>query len=161
MDSLVIVAPPGDTIWANVDADGWPLIPPTQLTLHRTSKQDERSRQIVWALDGKRIGELLYGQTRTIEIAPGPHRLRAHNTLVWKTVAFEAEPGSHVHFTVWNQSWGWYYVMLFFLGAAPLWLGLAPGRPDTQEAGDRRRDWVRARRRAENGAERSRAEGST
>jgi hypothetical protein len=52
-----------------------------------------------------------------------------HNTLVWKTVAFEADPGGHVHFTVWNTALFGYLAMLLFFGLAPLGLGLASGIP--------------------------------
>jgi hypothetical protein len=111
------------------------MLAPTLLTMHRTSELDETSRQIVYYLDGKRLGELLFGQTHTFEILPGPHRLRIHNTLVWQTHTFDAAPGEHVHFTVWNRAWGGYYVMMLFLGSAPLRLGVARGEPADVEAG--------------------------
>ena len=78
---------------ARVDQDGFPILPPTLLTIHRTSLRDEQTRQIVCALDGKRFGQVLFGQRLTIEILPGPHALRIHNTLVWKTAEFAAKPG--------------------------------------------------------------------
>jgi hypothetical protein len=126
---VAVIDAPSDLLTRHLDDTGWPLLAPTLLTIHRTSELDEQSRQIVYALDGKRLGELLYGQTHTWEIIPGPHTLRIHNTLVWQTWTFDAEPGSHVHFTVWNRAWGGYYVMMLFLGAAPLRLGVARGAP--------------------------------
>ncbi|HEY8549053.1 MAG TPA: hypothetical protein VIL35_03775 [Vicinamibacterales bacterium] len=119
----------------SVDKDGWPLVPPTLLTIHRTADWDEQTRQIICRVDGKRVGQLLYGETLTVEIAPGPHKLRVDNTLFWKTVEFEAEPGAHVHFTVWNRSWGGYYLMIVFIGSSPLGLGLAAGPPWELPAG--------------------------
>ncbi|MEO5823722.1 MAG: hypothetical protein ABIT71_24720 [Vicinamibacteraceae bacterium] len=122
-----------------VDADGFPVLPPTLLTIHRTSTRDEQTRQIICALDGKRFGQVLFGQRLTIEILPGAHSLRVHNTLMWKTAAFEAEPGGHVHFTVWNRGWGEaYYLMIVFVGAAPLGVGLARGTPEELDAAARR-----------------------
>jgi hypothetical protein len=126
---VLVVDAPGDRLVDRVDETGWPLVPPTLLTIHRTSLRDEQSRQIVCKLDGVWIADLLYGHTRTCEIAPGRHTLRLHNTLIWKTVIFDAAPGSHMHVTVWNRAWFGYYVMLFFVGAAPLGLGVAPGIP--------------------------------
>ena len=70
---------------ARVDQDGFPILPPTLLTIHRTSLRDEQTRQIVCALDGKRFGQVLFGERLTVEIPPGRHALRIHNTLVWKT----------------------------------------------------------------------------
>ena len=110
-----------------LDAEGWPMLPPTTLTLHRTAPEDERSRQVVVSLDGKRLGELLYGDTLTVEIAPGPHRLRAHNTLMWRAVAFEALPGHRVHFTLVNRAPVGFYTLLFTIGVAPLVLTLERG----------------------------------
>jgi hypothetical protein len=132
--AAAVLDAPGDLLTRRLDETGWPLLAPTLLTIHRTSRLDEMSRQIVYALDARRLGELLYGHSQTWEIVPGPHTLRVHNTLVWQTHAFDAEPGEHVHFTVWNRAWGGYYVMMLFLGAAPLRLGVARGQPAEVEA---------------------------
>ena len=115
---------------ASVDEDGFPILPPTLLTIHRTSPRDEQTRQIVCALDGRRFGQVLFGERLTIEILPGRHALRIHNTLVWKTAEFGAEPGEHVHFTVWNRGWGEaHYLLVAFVGWSPLGVGLARGTP--------------------------------
>ncbi len=73
--------------------------------------------------------ELLFGQRMMREISPGPHTLRVHNTLMWRTVTFDAPPGGHVHFTVMNRSGRGYYALLFVLGVAPLFLAVEPGAP--------------------------------
>jgi hypothetical protein len=113
-----------------------PSVSPPRLTIERTSPADEQSRQIICALDGKRIGQLLYGQSMSVEVAPGPHTLRIHNTLVWKTVRFEAEPGDEVRYSVWNKRLGGYYLAFIFLGAAPLGLGVErrPGASTSAKA---------------------------
>jgi hypothetical protein len=131
MSSAAIAGPAPEAQSIRLDDGGWPLIPPTLLTIHRTSPKDERTRQIVCSLDGARLVELLYGQEHTHEILPGRHTLRVHNTLVWKTVHFEVVPGGHVHFTVWNRACFGFYPLLLVIGAAPLWLELAPGVPAT------------------------------
>jgi hypothetical protein len=146
MPVAVLHDAPGGLLTRRLDDTGWPLLAPTLLTVHRTSRLDEMSRQIVYALDGQRLGELLYGAEQTWEIVPGPHTLRVHNTLVWQTLYFEAEPGEHVHFTVWNRAWGGYYVMMLFLGAAPLRLGVARGEPAEAEAAVARAQRARAHR---------------
>jgi hypothetical protein len=107
-----------------------------RLTIHRTAGWDEQSRQILCSVDGTYVGQLLYGQTLTREIPAGPHSLKANNTLVWKTVPFEAAPGEHVQFTVWNEPMGgWLTKILFiFVGAAALKLGVAPGPPGARPA---------------------------
>lgn len=130
MARALLVDPRSGGLSARLDEDGFPILAPTLLTIHRTSPRDEQSRQIVCALDGKRFGQVLFGQRRTIEIPPGRHVLRVHNTLVWKTAEFSAEPGEHVHFTVWNRGWGEvHYLLIVFVGWSPLGVGLARGTP--------------------------------
>jgi hypothetical protein len=101
----------------------------TRLTIHRTSVQDVKQRQVIFSLDGERLGELLFGQTFTCEIKPGTHRLRANNTLVWKTVEFLAPAGTHVHFTCINYAPRGMIYMLAAFGVSPLFVALKPGLP--------------------------------
>ena len=95
---------------------------PSTITVSRTSTDDVGLREIYVDLDGKRFAILHHGQTVTREVSPGPHRLRAHNTLFWKTVDIVLEPGEHAPFTAVNRSgWGTFSV-LALLGAGPLYL---------------------------------------
>ena len=112
--------------WGSTDAHGWPLLPPTLLTLHRTSPRDEGSRQVVCKLDGAWVTDLLYGQEHTLEILPGTHELRLHNTLMWRTVRFRVQPGGHAHFTVVNRAPAGFYPLLLIIGVAPLVLEVRP-----------------------------------
>lgn len=107
---------------------------PARLTVYRTAAWDEQSRQILCSVDGTYVGQLLFGQTLARAIPPGSHTLKFNNTLVWKTVPFEAGPGEHVQFTVWNeQMGGWWARLLFiFVGAAALKLGVSPGPPQAR-----------------------------
>ena len=52
----------GDLPAAHLDADGWPVLKPTLLTIHRTSPEDVKTRQVIMSLDGQKIATLLYGQ---------------------------------------------------------------------------------------------------
>jgi hypothetical protein len=119
---------------ARLDDDGWPVLPATRLTIHRTSTEDVRDRQIIMSLDGKKICTLMYGQTFSCEIVPGSHTLRANNTLLWKTVAFEAEPGDDVHYTCVNRAPGSLFYLLFVFGVGPLYVTLTRGRPGAESA---------------------------
>jgi hypothetical protein len=106
-------------------------LPPARLTIHRTSADDEQSRQILCSLDGDYIGQLLFGETLTRELPAGTHRLSINNTLYWKNVSFTATAGEHVEFTVMNLLFGGTLMkMLFvFFGAAPLKLAVVAGPP--------------------------------
>ena len=63
-----------------------------------------RQRQIVLSLDGSPFATLLHGESASRDIAPGRHRLRAHNTLVWKTVEFEIAGGETIRFLTVNRA---------------------------------------------------------
>ena len=95
---------------------------PATLTISRKSPKDVRVRQIYISVDGKSVAELYYGQTFSLELEPGLHRLRANNTLVWKSVDCDLQPGEHAQFTVVNRPGFGTYAMLSLLGAGPIYL---------------------------------------
>lgn len=92
----------------------------TQLTVTRTSPEDAQQRQIILKLDGQKIATLMYGQSKTVEIAPGSHTLVLDNTWKKKKVEFEANAGEHLRFKVTNLlgTLGW--ILATSLGAAPM-----------------------------------------
>ncbi len=95
---------------------------PTRLVIARTSDEDARERQVVVSIDGQKAATLMFGGTFTREVAPGTHRLRAHNTLVWKTVDFDVKPGETAAFTVVNRPGRGTFGLLSVLGARPLYV---------------------------------------
>ena len=92
------------------------------ITVTRRSAKDVRVRQIYISLDGRTIAELLFGDSVTAEVDAGPHRLRANNTLVWKTVACDLAPGEHARFSVVNRPGFGSFAMLSLLGSGPIYL---------------------------------------
>ena len=109
------------------DVDYWRQIydmKPATVTVSRRDPADFKQRQLVVYLDGRRRGDILFGQSLTHEISPGPHRLRVSNTLVWKTVSFEAKSGEEVRFEAINRPGKLTYPMLVILGAGPLYVTL-------------------------------------
>jgi hypothetical protein len=97
---------------------------PTSLTVTRTSEEDWKSRQLVVSIDGKPMGELLWGDSLSCELAPGPHRLRVHNTLVWRTVECVLAPGEQVFYEAINRAAASTYLLLPVLGIGPLYVTL-------------------------------------
>jgi hypothetical protein len=95
---------------------------PARLTICRQSPQDAGYREIFVSIDGVQVAMLEFGETYTAEIKPGPHRLRAHNTLFWKTRQIVLRPGEHAKFTVINRTGTISFGLLFMLGAFPLYL---------------------------------------
>jgi hypothetical protein len=109
------------------DADYWRRIydmKPATVTVTRTDPADVQQRQLVVSIDGKRLGELLFGESLTHEVLPGPHRLRVSNTLVWKTIPFEAKPGETIRFDAINRAGRLTYPMMVIMGVGPLYLTL-------------------------------------
>jgi hypothetical protein len=113
-----------------------------RITISRAHPQDVRDRQIVVSLDGVRVATLLYGGSFTRELPSGPHRLRAHNTLFWKTLDVTLTPGEHAHFVVINRAGFGTYPLLGLLGAGPLYLTFErdPARREHQQEDGRREE---------------------
>ncbi|HJR60802.1 MAG TPA: hypothetical protein VJ813_15435 [Vicinamibacterales bacterium] len=97
---------------------------PTSVTITRTSEEDWKSRQLVVAIDGKRVGELLWGDSMMCELAAGPHTLRVHNTLVWRTARFVVAPGEQVFYEAINRAGASTYFLLPIFGIGPLYVKL-------------------------------------
>lgn len=94
------------------------------LTVTRTSARDVRHRQVIMSLDGAPLATLMFGQQATAAIAPGPHTLTAYNTLVWKTVAFDAVEGQDVTFQIVNRPGRFTYVLVSLLGVGPIYVDI-------------------------------------
>jgi len=97
---------------------------PASVTITRTSQEDFKSRQLIVWIDGERVADLLWGDSVTRDVEPGPHRIRVSNTLVWKTVHFTVKPAEQVYFDAINRP-GWGSLpMLVVLGVGPLFVKL-------------------------------------
>ena len=97
---------------------------PTSVTITRTSEEDWKSRQLVVSLDGKPMGQLLWGDSMLCEVEPGEHVLRVHNTLVWRTVKFLVGPGEQVFYEAINVAAASTYFLLPIFGIGPLYVRL-------------------------------------
>ncbi len=106
---------------------------PARVTIARQSPDDAQERQLVVSIDGRNVATLLFGGSITTEVEPGPHRLRVHNTLVWRTLPFEVAEGESVRFTAVNRPGRGTTGLLSILGARPLYVELF--RDDTGEPG--------------------------
>jgi len=95
---------------------------PARITVARQSLQDAGYREIFVSIDGEQVAMLEYGDIYTAEIKPGPHRLRADNTLFRKTHQIVLRPGEHARFTAINRTGRISFGLLFMLGAFPLYL---------------------------------------
>ena len=95
---------------------------PARITVTRRHESDVRDRQIVVSVDGEHLDTLLYGQQATREVVPGPHRLKAHNTLFWRNLEVDLQPGEHARYIVINRAGSGTLSLLGILGVGPLYL---------------------------------------
>jgi hypothetical protein len=107
-----------------------------RIVVLRNAADDVRTRQLVVAIDGEKVATLLYGEAVTREVAPGPHRLRVHNTLVWKTIELDLAEGEEARFTAINRAGFGTVSMLGLLGVGPLYVRVVR---QPQAAADRAR----------------------
>lgn len=101
-----------------------PMSASARLTLSRTSPNDIGIRQVFVSLDGKDVAVLVHGQTVSLEIEPGEHRMRIHNTLVWKTIPFDAAPGDEIRYDITNRAGFGTTLMVATLGVGPIYLSV-------------------------------------
>lgn len=95
---------------------------PASITITRTSEADFKSRQLIVWIDGERVATLLWGDSITRDLEPGPHRIRISNTLVWKTVECTLTTGQQAYFEAVNRTGRGTLAMMIVLGVAPLYL---------------------------------------
>jgi hypothetical protein len=93
-----------------------------RITVSRTSKDDVGFREIFVSVDGGPNTILEPGDSMTREAEPGPHRVRAHNTLFRKTHAIDLQPGEHARFIAVNRAGFGTFGPMAVLGAGLLYL---------------------------------------
>jgi hypothetical protein len=95
-----------------------------RVTVTRTSAQDVKTRQLVASIDGENIATLTWGDSVMRELPAGRHRLRVHNTLLWKTMEFTLAPGEEAVFEAINRTGKLTFFLVSALGTGPLYVTL-------------------------------------
>jgi hypothetical protein len=90
------------------------------ITIRRKSPEDVQQRQIIVKLDGENVGELYYGDTISIRVTAGRHKLRVDNTWNWKTVELDVVPGDHLKFQTMSRAGRFSWFLVSLLGAGPI-----------------------------------------
>jgi hypothetical protein len=106
-----------------------PGLDSARVTVTRQQDNDVRDRQVIISIDGEPLATLLYGQEVTKDVPPGPHRLKAHNTLFWKNIDLDLKPGEHARFIVINRAGTGTFSLLGMLGVGPLYLTFERQQP--------------------------------
>lgn len=121
-DTVALRLPPGSWTGADLVRSLRRTSDVASITVSRDASNDVGFREVFVQVDGKDVGMLRYGDSVSHELPAGPHRIRAHNTLFWKTHDIVLQPGEHARFVAVNRAgWGT-FGMLMFLGAAPVYL---------------------------------------
>jgi hypothetical protein len=94
------------------------------ITVTRTSPDDIGLREVFVSLDGESIAILEHGESVTRNVAPGPHEVRAHNTLIRKRLTMDLAPGEHATLMAVNRAGRMTFSVLAILGAGPVYLTL-------------------------------------
>ncbi|HXE35836.1 MAG TPA: hypothetical protein VN087_18115 [Verrucomicrobiae bacterium] len=94
------------------------------ITIRRKSPEDVQQRQIIVKLDGENVGELYYGDTISIRVTAGRHKLRVDNTWNWKTVELDVVPGDHLKFQTMSRAGRFSWFLVSLLGAGPIYVSI-------------------------------------
>ena len=94
------------------------------ITVSRTASDDVQVREIILKVDGERVGALKYGDSITLPVSSGYHRLRVDNTFNWKTIELYLTPGERRKYLTKSRTgrFGWFLIAL--LGAGPLYVSI-------------------------------------
>jgi hypothetical protein len=95
-----------------------------QITIVRDSPKDTQTRQIVVYLDGENKGELMFGFSMTLEVAPGAHTLRVDNTWNRQEVQLDIRAGDRLQFRATSAASQFSWFLLGFLGFGPYHVSL-------------------------------------
>ena len=99
-------------------------MPDATLTFSRTAPNDIGQREVFISLDGRELAIMKFGETVTRAVPPGRHLIRIHNTLFWKKIELDLQPGEQASFQIVNRSgWGT-YALASVLGAGPIYLDI-------------------------------------
>lgn len=90
----------------------------------RTDATDVQQRQIYVRIDDGPSHTLVFGDAVTVDVPAGAHRLRANNTLFWKSLEFSVAAGEHIEYALINRSGVVGLGFLALLGVAPLTLSI-------------------------------------
>ena len=97
----------------------------SRIIVRRQSQNDVAFKDIYVSLDGESFALLGAGQELCREVKPGPHRLRVHNTLFWKTVDLTVQVAEHASFVAANRAgFGTYSMLSYLLGTNLVYLSL-------------------------------------
>jgi hypothetical protein len=88
------------------------------VTVRRSADNDIGERELYVSVDGAPNRILRFGDSVTIPVVPGHHRLRVHNTWSRQVAEFDVGSGEDVRFSAANVPGKGYHMMGMFFGFA-------------------------------------------
>lgn len=92
----------------------------SEITVLRNASDDVAKRQTLVYLAGARMGELLFGESLRLPVAPGRHDLAVDNTWNRKRLTLEVLPGARLRFLAKSTAGKFSWFLLGFFGAGPI-----------------------------------------
>jgi hypothetical protein len=102
-----------------------------KITVIRNSPDDVQQRQVLVYLDGRQVGELLFGDSLALPVSPGHHELRVDNTWNHKDLHLEVNAGDDLQFLTKSTSGQFSKFLLVAFGAGPIYVSIEPVPPGT------------------------------
>lgn len=97
-----------------------------QITVIRNSPEDTQTRQIKVLLDGENKGELMFGDSMALSVAPGAHTIRVDNTWNSEELKVEIRAGDNLQFLTKSVAGKFSWFLLGFLGFGPIHVSIEP-----------------------------------
>ncbi len=79
-----------------------------------------QERELYVSVDGGEHGVLRFGDSWTVPVSPGQHRLRVHNTLSRRHAEFSVVHGENIRFRAANVRGKGFEILAMFFGIAPM-----------------------------------------
>lgn len=79
-----------------------------------------QERELYVSVDGGPNSILRFGDSVTLPLTPGHHRLRVHNTISRRFAEFDAAPGDRIRFSAANVRGKGFEILAMFFGIAPM-----------------------------------------
>ena len=94
---------------------------PAHLVITRDHPEDVQDRPVYLWIDGEKADRpLKYGKTFERDLAPGPHTIKASNTLFSTKVEFDAAAGETIRYRCENGLTGGGMIMVLMMGVSYL-----------------------------------------
>ena len=97
-----------------------------RVTIFRNSPDDTQTRQIKVYLDGQNQGELMFGDSTTLDVSAGAHTIRVDNTWNRRDLEIEVRADEHLQFLTKSSAGKFVWFLLGFLGAGPMRVSIEP-----------------------------------